>query len=192
MKKPYKMFHGLIDKTVLGPRRAKMFRGLPKDFGVTSVAFSPHAGGIILTGSSDEMAKLWNIKTGLIMQIYRHKGIVTSVAFSPHADRIILTGSLDGTARLWDIKTEKTIKTFKHQEGVTSVAFSPHSDRIILTGSLDGTTKLWVKKLKKAKILEGHRKDFEVTSVTFNFKRGLILTGSLDGTAGLWKLRDLL
>ena len=66
-----------------------------------SVAFSPD-GKLILTGSADKTAQLWDAATGQRMGTpLVHQDDVWSVAFSPDG-RSILTGSEDGMARLWD------------------------------------------------------------------------------------------
>ena len=65
-----------------------------------SVACSPD-GLRILTGSQDQLAKLWDAKTGTeILTLSRHTEDVTSVSFSPDGLQI-LTGSRDGTAVIW-------------------------------------------------------------------------------------------
>jgi hypothetical protein len=55
----------------------------------------------VLTGSSDNTARLWEADTGkLLITFQGHTHGVTSVAFSPDGRRV-LTGSRDNTARLW-------------------------------------------------------------------------------------------
>jgi hypothetical protein len=66
------------------------------------VAFSPD-GKLVLAGSRDNTARLWDAATGREIRVFKgHENRVTSVAFSPDGARV-LTGSAEKTARLWDI-----------------------------------------------------------------------------------------
>jgi WD40 repeat protein len=54
---------------------------------VTSVAFSP-SGARVLTGSEDNIERLWDAETGAEIRAFRgHQNWVTSVAFSPDGVR---------------------------------------------------------------------------------------------------------
>jgi WD40 repeat protein len=151
---------------------------------VRSVAFSPD-GTRVLTGSSDETAKLWDAETGQEIRTFLgHTGWVVSVAFSPDGKRV-LTGSWDGTAKLWDAETGQEIRTFRgHASWVFSVAFSPDGKRV-LTGSWDSTAKLWDAETgQDIRTFRGHMG--QVDSVAFSPDGKRVLTGSGDETAKLW------
>ena len=118
----------------------KCLKGMISTNGVSSVDFSPD-GKIILTGSYDKTARLWDLQ-GNVLQVYKgHEDNVFSVAFSPDG-KSILTGSVDKTARIWDLQGN-VLQIFKgHEYNVASVAFSPDG-KSILTGSWDKTARLW-------------------------------------------------
>ncbi|KAJ3173959.1 general transcription repressor [Geranomyces variabilis] len=74
-----------------------------KDSGVTSVAVSPTDGRCVATGSLDEMVRVWDIRTGQLLERFEgHKNSVYSVAFSPDGQSIV-SGSLDKTLKIWDL-----------------------------------------------------------------------------------------
>ncbi|KAJ3018599.1 general transcription repressor [Thoreauomyces humboldtii] len=74
-----------------------------KDSGVTSVAVSPMDGRCVATGSLDEMVRVWDLRTGQLLERFEgHKNSVYSVAFSPDG-RSIVSGSLDKTLKIWDL-----------------------------------------------------------------------------------------
>jgi len=146
------------------------------------VAFSPN-GQLILTGSNDNTAKLWDL-SGKAIQTLEHEDAVWGMAFSPNG-KFILTGSHDNTAKLWDLNG-KEIQTFiGHKDEINSVAFSPDG-QFILTGSSDNTAMLWDLSEKEIQTFSGH--DNTIYSVAFSPDGQFILTGSGDNSAKLWNL----
>jgi WD40 repeat protein/uncharacterized caspase-like protein len=152
--------------------------------GISSVAFSPD-GKQVLTGSSDETARIWDAATGNeIRKFAGHTEGIESVTISPDGKHV-LTGGDDNTARLWDAATGNEVCQFKgHKSRVTSVAFSPDGKQV-LTGSSDETACLWSAASGKLfQKLEGHKD--QVWSVAFSRDGKQVLTGSADHTARLW------
>ena len=111
------------------------------------MAFSP-TGKIVVTGSRDRTARLWDKHTGQPLgQVLQHGGPVWAIAFSPDG-RTVLTGSglaarEWGESRLWEAATGKPLSLpLRHPGPVYAVAFHPDG-RTFLTGSADGKTRLW-------------------------------------------------
>ncbi len=105
-------------------------------------AFSPD-GRWILTGNSDETARILDVETGRELKKFEgHTDSVVSVAASADS-RLLLTGGQDKTIRLWDTSTGREVWHAKaHQNVVTSVAFGADG-QTALTASDDGTTGVW-------------------------------------------------
>src|SRR5262249_24934136 len=78
-------------KSILGP--------LNHDQTVLGVAFSAD-GKMLLTGSLDGKARLWDSATGKPLRSLAHPERVCAVAFSPDG-RILFTAASDGTGRFW-------------------------------------------------------------------------------------------
>ncbi len=100
-------------------------------------------GRLILTGSADMTAQLWDAATGKALgPSLLHPAAVIAVAISPDG-RTLLTGS-GSRARLWDAATGKPIGTsfFLHGDRVSAVAFRPDG-RQAMTGSYDRKVLLW-------------------------------------------------
>ncbi|MBA2307010.1 hypothetical protein H0W26_02665 [Candidatus Dependentiae bacterium] len=166
---------------------------------VPSVAFSSE-GALILTGSHDKTACVWDTTTGKQREFLPEPDSliqledtfvdkadshdITSVACSPDGTSF-LTGSSNKTACLWDPLTGKVLKILKgHTHWITSVAFNCDGS-MILTGSWDKTARLWnVSTGEIVQIFKGHTKC--ISSVTFNLDGKTIITGSGDGTACIW------
>jgi WD40 repeat protein len=151
---------------------------------VRAVAFSPD-GGTVLTGSDDETARLWNVRTGKPLTApLQHQGAVLAVTFSPDGGTV-LTGSDDETARLWNVRTGKPLTApLEHQNSVVAVAFSPNGGTV-LTGSYDETARLWDAQTGKP-LTAPLQHQLKVLAVAFSPDGRTVLTGSLDNTARLW------
>ena len=152
---------------------------------VNSVAFSPDWTKV-LTGSSDDMAKLWNVATGAVIRTFTaYSGVVASVAYSPDGTKV-LTGVEypDNAAKLWNAATGAVIRTFTgHTDRVTEAVFSPDGTKV-LTGSNDNTAILWDASTGTViRTFIGHT--LGVTSVSFSPDGTKVLTGSIDATAKL-------
>ena len=109
---------------------------------VESVAITPD-GKYIVSGSSDNTIKLWDIKSGEEIRTFKgHSSWVILVTITQDG-KYIVSGSLDNTIKLWDIKSGKEIRTFEgHSDSVKSVAITPDG-KYIVSGSSDETIKLW-------------------------------------------------
>jgi len=91
----------------------------------TTAAFSPDAQRIV-TGSTDNTAKVWDAVSGKeLLTLKGHGGPVECVAFTPDGQRI-LTLSNDQSAKLWDAASGREVLTLAANVGFSSnVAFSP-------------------------------------------------------------------
>lgn len=150
-----------------------------------SASFSPD-GRRIITGGSDDTARVWDANTGQVtLTLKGHWHAVTSASFSPNGRRI-LTGSWDNTAKVWDAGTGKVMLTLKGNisGGINSAMFSPDGRRI-LTASYDKTTRVWDANTGKVMLtLKGHTDS--VVSAVFAPDGKKIVTASDDKTAKVW------
>jgi WD40 repeat protein/serine/threonine protein kinase len=151
---------------------------------ILSAAFSPD-GTQLVTGSADNTARLWDIKTKRQLHVFKeHTGFVHSVAFSSDGTRVV-TGSQDNTARVWNSMTGEHLLLIKgHEDFIRAVAFSPDGTRIV-TGSQDKTARVWDATTgAQVAVLNGHTS--AVKAVAFSSDSVWVATSSYDGTARVW------
>ncbi len=151
---------------------------------VHSASFSPD-GKLIVTGSWDNSAKVWDVLTGkLLLTLSGHRDPIASASFSGDGKRIV-TGSMDKTAKVWDVRTGKELLTLTgHTNSVYSSSFSTDGKRIV-TGSFDMTARVWEAETGRELItLAGHTE--AVYSASFSADGKRILTSSKDKTAKIW------
>ncbi|MBT21430.1 hypothetical protein CMK17_15965 [Candidatus Poribacteria bacterium] len=152
---------------------------------VNSAIYSP-GGQRIVTGSSDNTAKVWDANTGKeLFTLKSHDGYVKSVAYGPDGQRIV-TASADKTAKVWDAETEKELMTLQGHDGyVNSAVYSLDGQRIVTAGRSDKTAKIWDAQTgQELMTLQGH--DGSVFSVAYSPDGERIVTTSEDQTAKVW------
>jgi WD40 repeat protein/cytochrome c-type biogenesis protein CcmH/NrfG len=155
---------------------------------VLSAAFSAD-GRYLVTGSWDETAIVWELKSGQKSQTLQgHRGVVLSAAFSADG-RYLVTASVDHTAMIWEVKSGQKWQTLSGHSGwVTSAVFSPDS-RSLLTASADKTAIIWdVASGEAWQTLRGHKRG--VNSAVFSADGCYLVTGSVDGSAIVWEVKS--
>jgi serine/threonine protein kinase len=159
---------------------------------VSSVAYSPDGQTLASGGSDDKTIKLWDVKTGNLLQTFTgHSSSVSSVAYSPDG-QTLASGSQDDTIKLWDVKTGNLLQTLtRDSSGVNSVAYSPDGQTLASSGSMDKTIKLWdVKTGNLLQTLTSHSRRFAtVDSVAYSPDGQTLASGSQDDTIKLWDVK---
>ena len=109
-------------------------------------------GKFIASGSNDKTVKLWEVKSGKLLQTFNgHFNFIRSVSLGLDG-RFIASGSCDKTIKLWEAESGKLLQTFNGHSGwVNSVSLSLDG-KFIASGSVDKTVKLW--KVKSGKLLQ--------------------------------------
>jgi WD40 repeat protein len=154
--------------------------------GIVALTFSQD-GSNVLTGGSDNTARLWSAQTGAPRgEPLKHDGIVHAVAFSPNG-QTVLTGSWDKTARLWDARTGAPQGVpLKHDDEVWAVAFSPDAQTVLtISGRLvQRRAQLWNAQTNELRGELVTRRGVAYACFSPNGKS--VAVGSFDGTAQLW------
>jgi WD40 repeat protein len=149
---------------------------------VTSAVFSSDY-ALLLTGSEDCTAKIWNCDTGACVRALRgHARGVASAEFSPD-DALVLTGSRDGTVKVWRGDTGVCLQTLRGQApgltgGVISANFSPNCALILTKSRIGGgvAAELWSRDTGERLHLFGGDREDDVVSATFSPDGASILT----------------
>ncbi len=154
---------------------------------INSVAFSPD-GTRLVSGSSDNTVKLWDVSTETSIAAFEHSDSVFSVAFSPDG-MTLASASQDNTVILWDISTETNVAILEHGDWVHAVAFSPDG-KPLASGADYGTVKLWEMPTGKniATLMTGHRA--WVSVLAFSPDGTKLASASGMGEVLLWNLES--
>ena len=169
---------------------------------VYNLEFSPD-GQMIITGSDDGTAKLWDAVTGKLratLTVTKYSGMWKRALsgdvddlfvfprghFSPDG-KIVLTVNGDRTPKLWDAATGQLKACLEHERGAMRAVFSPDG-RWVATESDDDNVRLWETSTGQLRRLwVGHRNT--IYDISFSPDGRTLVTGSLDRTAILWDVR---
>ena len=145
---------------------------------IDHVAFS-NDGITLATILEDNLVALRSLKTGKLLQSFKHSGIY-NLTFSPDG-KMFITTSHDGAAVLWSVDAGKRLQVFQHDDSVTYSAFSPDGHAAI-TISDDNTVSLW-------KINAEIRHGKDVINANFSPDGQTMVTASIDNTAAIWSVK---
>lgn len=151
---------------------------------VELVSFDP-TGELVLTGSQDQTARLWNARTGRPLRaLTGHAGLLTAAVFSPDGRRVF-SASTDGLGRLWEVETGELKATMRgHSEPIEMGAFSQSGDRIVTAGQ-DHSIRIWDAATGlELRVLSGHLE--RVPMAVFIPSGKQVVSGSFDQTVRLW------
>jgi transcription initiation factor TFIID subunit 5 len=105
------------------------------------VKFHPNC-NYVLTGSSDQTCRLWDVQKGTCVRIFaKHNGPVTAAAISPDG-RTMASAGTDNVIKLWDMGSGKPIKSMAVLSTVFSLDFS-RNGAILASGGADDCVRLW-------------------------------------------------
>nr|XP_048296192.1 WD repeat-containing protein 86 isoform X2 [Myodes glareolus] len=150
----------------------------PKDLPSDSCLEAAMGGGLLVTGSTDDTAKVWQVASGCCHQTLRgHTGAVLCLVLDV-SSHTAFTGSTDATVRAWDILSGEQLRVFREHQG--SVICLELTDRLLYTGSADRTVKCWLADTgERVRTFPAHRHSVSA----LKYHAGTLFTGSGDACA---------
>lgn len=130
---------------------------------VNSCKFHPNE-SYLLTGSDDCSARIWDIRGGASVQIYRNAPAPISVIAVCGSGNNFAVGCKNGNILLYDISAGKRMALFDGHDGcVNSLSFSPNG-HLLCSGAADDSICLW-----NVHNVSAHRDDVSIASDNCRF-----------------------
>ncbi|XP_060229913.1 WD repeat-containing protein 86 isoform X1 [Meriones unguiculatus] len=150
----------------------------PKDLPSDPCLEAAMGGGLLVTGSTDDTAKVWQVASGCCHQTLRgHTGAVLCLVLDV-SSHTAFTGSTDATVRAWDILSGEQLRVFREHQG--SVICLELTDRLLYSGSADRTVKCWLADTgERVRTFPAHRHSVSA----LKYHAGTLFTGSGDACA---------
>lgn len=108
---------------------------------------------VLITGSYDRTARVWNMETGAEVQCLRgHTRAIRALQFDAAK---LITASMDHTLKVWNWRNGTCVRTLEgHTEGVVCLNYDSN---VLASGSVDTTVKVWNFRTGECFTLRGHR-----------------------------------
>ncbi|XP_059788998.1 WD repeat-containing protein 86 isoform X2 [Balaenoptera ricei] len=150
----------------------------PQDLPGAPCAEEAVARGLLVTGSTDGTAKVWQVASGCCHQTLRgHTGAVLCLVLATPG-HTAFTGSTDATVRAWDILSGQQLRVFQEHQG--SVICLELVNRHVYSGSADRTVKCWLADTgERVRTFAAHRHSVSA----LKYHAGTLFTGSGDARA---------
>jgi WD40 repeat protein len=150
---------------------------------VLCAAFS-HNSRWIVTAGSDGRVKLWETKTGRLVQTVESPSC-RLVAFSPSTTSLLAVASDDGLLHLWKLDENGNVSVlWKHRYGsIHALAFHPHGCFLAAAGQ-DGTVSIF--DTDHRQLIRSIRHSGPVRAVMFSPDGAVLASASDDATVKLW------
>ncbi|MEO8956981.1 MAG: serine/threonine-protein kinase [Ktedonobacteraceae bacterium] len=94
----------------------------------------------LATGSTDKVARIWDVASTQTIHTLPHQGFVTSVAWDPNSLTRLATGCSDKSVNLWDVNSSTRTIYNGHTDVVTTVSWGTNG---LASGSADQTIIIW-------------------------------------------------
>ncbi|KAL2919657.1 E3 ubiquitin-protein ligase traf7 [Polyrhizophydium stewartii] len=140
-------------------------------------------GNLLISGSSDQTIKLWNLQTSeCVMTLTGHSAGINSLSLLP-GDRLASVSS-DKSIKIWDLHQGVAVHSISH---LTSDALDVcHGSGMLFASTLDANIVAYnLNNYTRVGTLSGHR--WEVWQVEYT--SGTLFSGSHDHTIKRWDLR---
>ncbi|HLF73468.1 MAG TPA: WD40 repeat domain-containing protein, partial [Anaerolineales bacterium] len=140
----------------------------------------------LVSGSGDNIARVWDIKTDTEVSEVTHDYVVWSVDFSPDGEYIVSAG--DDTARVWEASSGTELAHMDHDVYVYTAVFSPDGKYVVSGGCdqrdpisqncVQGSARVWSAKTGKEIARMVHNS--QVYRVAFSPDGKYVVSGGCD------------
>ncbi|XP_031481776.1 uncharacterized protein LOC116251570 [Nymphaea colorata] len=147
---------------------------------------------LVVSGSDDGTAKLWDLRQRGALQTFPDKYQTTAVSFSDASDKIF-TGGIDNVVKVWDLRRNEVTMTLQgHTDMITGMQLSPDGS-YLLTNSMDCSLRIWdmrpyAPQNRCVKFLSGHQHNFEknLLKCSWSPDGSKVTAGSADRMVYIW------
>ena len=159
---------------------------------VNSINLSRGEASLVVSGSDDALAKVWDLRSRSSVQTFESVHPITAVCFSGD-EELVFTAGTDNVVKAWDRRREEVVYTMAgHADTVTGMSLSPDGASL-LTNSMDRSLICWdvrpfVTVSRLVSQFEGHQHNLEKTLLKCGWSPDgeKVAAGSSDHVVHIW------
>jgi WD40 repeat protein len=179
-----KLFGDVIERKITPSKRhGKLLKTIhAHSWGVYALALGKR--GELISGSYDQIIKVWNIHTGECLRVLKGHSSFINVLLT-HGS-VLYSGSADGTIRCWSLDTFECLKTVKaHELAVTAIVADSERGQVV-SAAADGSIKIWHSQCKRC--LGGLVDQNGPVQMLVVNRAGQLISAAKNGGIKLWDL----
>lgn len=147
---------------------------------------------LLVSGSDDGTAKLWDLRSKRSVHTLGEQYQVLAVAFGEEGDQVY-TGGIENSIKVWDLRKVEVSMTLKgHTDTVTGLSLSPDGTHL-LSNAMDNTLRAWDMRPyapanRCVKVFTGHSHSFEKNPLKCAWSPDgtKVTCGSADHMVNIW------
>ncbi len=143
------------------------------------------SGRLLVTFSLDRFARMYSLRSGLLIHLLQQKARIHCAVFSPDGASVMTCGH-EGVSRIWSSSTGRPLQRLRGpQRAILDGVYSPRG-RLVAGAVSDGSARVWesVTGLQIG-VMFGHANP--VTTIAFNRAGKAVATGGRDFRARTWR-----
>lgn len=154
--------------------------------------------GLIVSGSKDNLIKLWDPRSGgnCLTTLHGFKNTVTKILFQKNGNqRLLASTSRDHTGRIFDLRMMKDLMVLRgHNSDVSALAWHPIHSTLVTTGTHDGVISHFILDTHLPENSTGlepvlqipHAHDWPIWSLDYHPAGHILCSGSNDKLTRFW------
>lgn len=147
---------------------------------------------LLVSGSDDCSAKLWDLRAKRSAHTFSENYQVVAVAFAEGGDQVY-TGGIENSVNVWDLRKGEIAMTLPgHDDTITGLSVSPDGN-LLLSNSMDNSLRVWDMRPyapanRCMKIFQGSNHSFEknLLKCAWSADGSQISAGSADRMVNIW------
>ncbi|KAK9830919.1 hypothetical protein WJX81_004972 [Elliptochloris bilobata] len=147
---------------------------------------------LLVSGSDDATAKLWDLRAKRSVATFDERFQVVAVAFASAGDQVYVAG-VENVIKVWDLRKAEVAMTMKgHAHTVTGLRVSPDGTHL-LSNAMDNTLRMWDMRPfapanRCTKVFTGHQHNFEQNLLKCDWSPdgSRVTAGSADRMVYIW------
>ena len=156
--------------------------------GTRTIEFA-RPGDELVTVGRDGIARIWNARTGDVVQSFPSPANSRAAAFAPDATRVVTAGA-DGRARIWDVEDRRLLQVLGARGDALNDAHFSSDGAAVVTAGEDATARVFDASTGRQLAVLHRSGTGAIHTAVFHPAEDVVLLAATNGTARFWHWRE--